>query len=225
MLSSSGQASNGTNVNPGAGSGWGNSGWGNSGLGIAANKKGSKGGKKTRTQPQRSGWGADQTGSSASESSLVSGTNISQSVSSSDNITVVAIQDYDYYSMGLDVDVNQETAIETFLNTNGGSATSDDASATTQWQSVEIQSNPENNGTYVAYDYVSEVALNVQPTSNTTISIGNITVSDWATASSGTNLVNQNNGWGSSSGWAAPTVAPPSGWKAPLVKQMGYPVV
>lgn len=221
MLSSSGQASNGTNVNPGAG-GWGNSGW------KAADEKDSKGGKKTRTQPQRSGWGSggavNQTGSSASSTSLASGTNISQAVSSSDNITAIAVQDYDEYTVGLVVEVQQPTGLELFINGNGVAAGSEDAFAATQWQNFEVGSYPELNDTLVVADSASQAAVSIIPVSTTTFSIGNIAVSDWATASSGTNLVNQNNGGGSSSGWA-PAAAPPSGWKAPLVEQMGYPVV
>lgn len=94
------------------------------------------------------------------------------------------------------------------------------SSASTEWQEFEVSSDNINLQA-ITVDNASQISVTSKPSSATSLSIGGVVVSDWASSSSGTNLVNQNNGWGygwnsQPSGWGAPQGGrPPMGWKAP----------
>jgi len=215
VASTSGQVTNGTNVNQGANSGWGNtgSGWGNTGSGWGNNlgwrDQWSQTTSSTTAAPSTSGWGsgwgwpASQDGVTASASAVLSGTNLSQQATSSDNVTGIAVSYYDYGEASFQFNQSNPIAVEADFENNGVGVETVGMDGETQVHEVEIMSYPTNNATYsVSGTGVNATAFSIQPNSSTTISVGSIILSDFVTTSNGTHLVNQNNGWGS--GWKSP---------------------
>lgn len=201
--STSAQATDGVNVNPGAGwGGWG--GW----------KSEEKDTKEVTTPPPcyagwHNGWCPDD-GETASSNAILQVGGLAATVQASDNITSFA-SDSDGPVQNVTGAYDLSTGLgDIYLTQYGTNASTSGANAQTAEQDTEIFGYGTVEGSYNITGEPETVTVDVKPISNATAALQNLTLSDWAYAISGSGSSLFNNGGWDQQGWGWNTTPPPS---------------